>query len=138
MARQPNKGTFIKGDPRAGRKPDPEGLAALKKQFSYSEFKMLMYQMLLLKPEELKGYKGTAIEMALASIVHKAILSGDPQRIEFFLCRLFGKVPEKIEISKTDELRELAEANPLEFIAQMEKDLEEFKLKHLPEVIKSE
>lgn len=117
---------FVKGDPRAGRPPDPAGLRELKKHFTYSEFKMLMFRMLLLNPEELKIYKGPAIEMALASIVHKAIISGDPQRIEFFLCRLFGKVPDKMEVTAVDELKQLSDQELLERVVQ---DVEQFKTK---------
>lgn len=122
------KGTFVKGDPRCGRPPDPPELKEYKKQFTYSEVRLIMFKMLNLTPQELKNFKGNVFETALASIVHKAILGGDPQRLEFFLQRLFGKVPDKVEVTAVEELKQLSDEQLLERVVH---DVEQFKTKLL-------
>lgn len=44
--------------------------------------------------------KGTpVIELMIASIIHKALVHGDQQRLDFMLNRLIGRVKEQVEIS---------------------------------------
>jgi hypothetical protein len=44
----------------------------------------------------LSTFKGTVLEMAMASAMQKAIKSGDFSNIQSFIERLFGKVKDEI------------------------------------------
>lgn len=124
MARPFPKG--VSGNPK-GRPKDPIELI-LTKQMSQAEFRIMMNKILQAKPEDLKDFRGTALERAIASIVEHAIKTGDPTRIEFFLQRMFGKVPDKIEVTAVDELKQLSDEELLERVVS---SVEEFKVKLL-------
>lgn len=79
------------GNPN-GRPKNPIELMTIK-QMSKGEFSLLMHKLINLKPEELSAFRGTVLEMAMASIIQQAIKQGDPSRLQFFIERLFGKIP---------------------------------------------
>lgn len=118
---------FVKGDPRCGMNKYPIEFH-LAQQLNYSEFKTMMFKIMLSKPEELENFRGTSIERALASVMHKTIHLGDPTRLEFFLNRLYGKVPERIEMSETDQLAGLSDEQLYE---RMVEELKNFKQKRI-------
>ena len=43
------------------------------------------------------------IEMMIGSIVHKALVEGDPKRFDFILNRTIGKVADKIDLNAFSE-----------------------------------
>lgn len=81
-----------------GRPKDPPELKAIK-QMSNGEYKLLMHKLMNLSPEDLLNFKGTVLEMAMASVIHQSIKQGDPSRLQYFTDRLFGKVTDKVEVS---------------------------------------
>jgi len=99
MANEKNLTPFQVGNPGGpGRPQDPPELKLIK-QMTRGEFSLLIHKLIDLKPEELKDFKGTVLEMAMASIIQQAIKHGDPTRLQFFVERLFGKVKTEIEHS---------------------------------------
>jgi hypothetical protein len=88
-----------KGKPGGpGRPKDPPELHTIKRM-TKAELELLMHKIMHLSEKELEDFKGTAIEMSMAAIIKKSITYGDNQRVNFFLERLFGKVPTKLEHS---------------------------------------
>lgn len=83
------------GNP-AGRPKDPPELKQIK-SMTKGEFSVLIHKLLELKPDELKDFKGTVLEMAMASAMQKAIKSGDFGNIQGFIERLFGKVKDEVQ-----------------------------------------
>jgi hypothetical protein len=99
MANDKNLTPFQVGNPGGpGRPKDPPEIKLIK-QMTRGEFSLLIHKLIDLKPEELKDFKGTVLEMAMASIIQQAIKHGDPTRLQFFVERLFGKVKTEIEHS---------------------------------------
>jgi hypothetical protein len=99
MANEKNLKPFQKGNPGGpGRPRNPPELMDLS-LMTQGEFKLLMHRLINLRPEELSSFKGTILEMAVASIIQRAIKDGDPVRLQYFTDRLFGKVSDKLEIS---------------------------------------
>lgn len=96
------------GNP-AGRPPGPPELKAIK-QMTKGEFSLLIHKLIDLKPEDLKDFKGTVLEMAMASAMQKAIKSGDFSHIQSFIERLFGKVKEEFVLHKISDEELAAEA----------------------------
>lgn len=94
------------GNPN-GRPADPPALKAIK-QMSKGEFKVLIHKLIDLKPDELKDFRGTVLEMAMASAMQKAIKSGEFDKIQSFIERLFGKVKEEVVLHKLSD-EEIAE-----------------------------
>lgn len=88
------------GNPK-GRPKDPPELKAIK-QMTKAEFSLAIQKLINLKPDELKEFKGTAIEMALAATIQNAIKYGDVSRIQSLIDRLFGKVTDKLETTGKD------------------------------------
>lgn len=127
LGRKTGGRNFVKGSaiPGPGRPKTPDELKSLR-QLTVGELKIMMNKLLQASPEELKSFRGNVLEMTLASIIHKAILSGDPTRLEFFMQRLWGKVPDKVEVTAVDELKQLSDQELLERVAT---SVEEFKLK---------
>lgn len=82
------------GNPK-GRPKDPPELKAIK-QMTRGEFSLLIHKLIGLKPEDLKDFKGTVLEMAMASAVQAAIKHGDFSKMQSFIERLFGKVPDVV------------------------------------------
>ena len=109
MANEKNLKPFKKGwEGGPGRPSHPPELKAIK-QMSQGEFKALVYKIINSAPEDLNNFRGTVLELALASTIQKAIKEGDQSRIEFFLQRLFGKVPDKLEVSDAEKLKEMSD-----------------------------
>ena len=84
------------GNP-AGRPKNPIELQAVK-QMTKGEFSLLIHKLIDLKPEELSSFKGTVLEMAMASAMQHAIKSGDFAKIQIFIERLFGKVKDELAL----------------------------------------
>ena len=84
------------GNPN-GRPKNPPELKEVQ-QMTKGQYQLLMHRLMSLKPEELSGFKGTLLEMALASIIQHAIKTGDQSRLTYFTDRLFGKVKDEVEI----------------------------------------
>lgn len=101
---------FVPGDPRAGRPKDPPELKEIKK-LTKADFELLVNKSLQKDLMELgaKANDPTAsvLDAAIASIAVHMIKQGDPNRLAFFLDRLHGKVPDKVEVkdyrNMTDE-----------------------------------
>ncbi len=91
------------GNPK-GRPPEPKELKAIK-QMTKGEFSVLIHKLIELKPEELSTFKGTVLEMAMASAMQKAIKSGDFSNIQGFIERLFGKVKDELQAEVGFEVR---------------------------------
>lgn len=106
MANEKNLKPFKKGETGNpnGRPANPPELRELQKM-TKGEFEVLMHKLVNCKPEDLGQFKGTVLEMALASTIQKAIKEGDSHRIEFFLQRLFGKVKEEVSSEITAVFR---------------------------------
>lgn len=97
---------YKKGHPGGpGRPKDPPELVVLK-MLTKTELELLMNTLLTKSKEELKAIKvhGTAIQMSMAAIILKSIEGGDHFRLQFFIERLLGKVPDKVEHDASDEL----------------------------------
>lgn len=92
----------------AGRPPDPIHVRLVKK-VSHSDFKYALQSILQARPEELGTFKGNILEMALASIMQQAIKYGDHNKLEFLINRLYGKVPDKVEVTEMDDLKTLSD-----------------------------
>lgn len=90
------------GNPK-GRPPDSPEIKALKK-LTKGELAVLLNKVLQSKPEDLKTFKGTVLELWLAAGATKAIQTGDYSRLEFLINRLIGKVPDKLEVSEIDSV----------------------------------
>ncbi len=90
-----------KGGP--GRPKNPPALNDARRM-TKAEFELLVSKLIDLKPEELGNFKGTVLEMAMASIMQKAIKEGDNRRLEFFVERLFGKVAQPVELHDKTEM----------------------------------
>ncbi len=82
------------GNPK-GRPKNPPELKAIQ-QMTKGQFSLLIHKLIDLKPEELSTFKGTVLEMAMASAMQSAIKSGDFSRIQGFVERLFGKVKDEV------------------------------------------
>lgn len=108
-------GKFQKGtiNNPLGRPKDPPELHALK-TMSYGEFKLLLHKMLQAPPETLTEYRGTILEATLASIVYQCQKTGDPSRLEFFINRLYGKVPDKVELTEHEKVKSLSDEELLD------------------------
>ncbi len=89
----------VSGNP-AGRPPQTPEERALRK-VNRKEFEELVNILLHTSVEELQTIANdktnTGMTMMLASIIAKAIKYGDQRRMDFFLNRLIGKVPERFE-----------------------------------------
>lgn len=98
MANEKNLKPFKHGNPGGpGRPKNPPELKEVQ-QMTKGQYQLLMHRLMSLKPEELGGFKGTLLEMALASIIQHAIKTGDQSRLTYFTDRLFGKVKDEVEI----------------------------------------
>jgi len=69
-----------------------------------TEFSVLLNKILSAKPDELKNYNKTVLEVWLASGAAKAIQSGDYSRLTVLLERLIGKVPDKVEVGPLEQM----------------------------------
>lgn len=102
----PNGGKkFTKGDPRINRKGPPKLPSDLKKAneaLTNSILEAKIKKFLALTPEQLKEVmrdpKTIAIDVALCSIIAKAITGSDQMRLDWVITRLLGKVKETKEI----------------------------------------
>ena len=88
----------------SGRPKDPAELKAIK-QMTKAEFQLLIHRLIDLRPEDLATFKGTVLEMAMASAMQSAIKSGDFSRIQGFIERLFGKVKDEINADLNLQVR---------------------------------
>lgn len=115
MANPKPKISFRKGDPRAsaaGKKSSralPPDLKEARALFA-RDFENIIYKYMNSSKDELlthmKDPKTPAKDLVVLSILHKAITSGDQQRLDFMLNRTVGKVVDKVEtVDKTDENR---------------------------------
>jgi hypothetical protein len=92
---------FAPGDPRAGRKPIPEDVKAIRK-LTILEFQRLINKYLWLSEEGLQVAMQdpacSMLEKLVASVIAKGISQGDPMRMEALVTRLVGKVTDKVEV----------------------------------------
>jgi hypothetical protein len=84
----------VSGNPK-GRPKNPLALKNLK-LMTKGEFSLLIHKLIDLKPEDLATFKGTVLEMAMASAMQTAIKTGDFSRIQSLIERLFGKVKDEV------------------------------------------
>lgn len=106
-----------------GRPKNPPALKEIQ-QMTKGEYVLLMHKLINLKPDELANFKGTILEMAMASIIQKAIKEGDDKRLTYFTDRLFGKVKEQVEMEVTGHLDGKTEQEKLEAVKEAVKVLE--------------
>lgn len=99
MANEQNLRKFKKGNPGGPGRPKDSPELHLIKQMTKGEFSLLIHKLIHLRPDELAAFKGTVLEMAMASAMQSAIKTGDFARIQSFVDRLFGKVKDQIEHS---------------------------------------
>lgn len=89
------------GNP-AGRTPLPEDLKSVK-ILTNTNLRARVQRLLDLPTDDLVAYaedpKLTALDAMIASIVVKAVVNGDQQRLDFILNRLVGKVQDKVEVT---------------------------------------
>jgi hypothetical protein len=87
------------GNP-AGRPAEPQELKELK-TLNRSKFEALVNEVIYLSVDELQKIPldktANGIKVMLASVLIKAINTGDNRRADFFINRLIGKVPERFE-----------------------------------------
>jgi hypothetical protein len=113
MANPKPKISFTKGDPRAslaGKKSSralPPDLKEARQMFA-RDFESTIYKYMNHTKDELlmamKAPETPAKDLAVLSILHKAITNGDQQRLDFMLNRTVGKVVEKVEtVDRTNE-----------------------------------
>ena len=91
----------VSGNP-AGRPPDPPELKEIQR-LTKGSLELLVNKILSAKPEELNQFRGTVLEVWLASGASQAIKAGDYQRLVTLLERLIGKVPVTIDISDDEK-----------------------------------
>lgn len=104
MANEENLIPKKKGNPGSkGRPKDPPELHLIKK-LTKGEFDLLMNRLLILTPAQAEIYQGNILEMAMLSILKKAVDHGDHFRLQFFIDRLLGKVVDKMEVSEKPSL----------------------------------
>lgn len=94
---------FRKGNPGGpGRPAVPEDERALRK-VTHSEFERIANKYLFATKEEIKAAtndpKIVALELAIVSVIHKAVINGDGRMLELLLSRLIGKVALPVEHS---------------------------------------
>ena len=103
------KNTFQIGNPGGpGRPPLPPEVKAAR-ALTKVKLEATLNKFLHMNKEELADYKNnpdaTVLELMVHAITHKAILSGDTQRLDFLLNRLIGKVADQVESQGTIDIR---------------------------------
>ena len=88
---------------RAGQKSSralPPDIKSAREAFVY-DVEEAMYKYLSYTKEDIvkatRSVKTKALDLAILSIIHKAIVHGDTQRLDFLLNRTIGKVPERVQ-----------------------------------------
>lgn len=93
---------FKPGDPRAGRPSLPGDIKEARK-LSQVELERLLNKYLWLDKQQfteaLKDPACTMFEAMVGSIIHKAVIGGDQQRLDWIVARLIGKITEKVEVA---------------------------------------
>lgn len=104
------------GNPLGKPKTPPDLLKA--KNLTRIELERLLNKFINMPRGDLAAYANkqdaTAMELMMASIVSKAIIQGDTQRLDFLLNRLVGKVPDKVEATVTNPFHELSDQEKLD------------------------
>lgn len=101
MSRVPNKGSFVKGDPRCNYKGAPKTSPEVKalKKLTLEEYIKLINKYLSITTEEMKVIaqdpKTTVLELAIISILKRCVETGNVTNLEIVLSRLIGK-PENV------------------------------------------
>lgn len=92
---------FVKGDPRAGRPPQPPEITAAS-NLTMAEARAALSKYLKLSMTELedvlKSRTIQTMDMWIARIVLLGLKNGDYQRLNFMFDRLIGKVTEKVDL----------------------------------------
>lgn len=94
---------------KKGQSGNPAGAAAhnpeIKKLKALTESELVEVGTLVVKGDVdnlraiVKDPKSTAISAMMASVAIRAIAKGDSKALETLLCRLIGKVPDKVHVS---------------------------------------
>ena len=92
------------GNPRG--RPKNSNEQNLLKSLSRSDFMVLVNRILSAKPEELKEFKGTVLELSIVSALSKGIRKGDCDALFKCLDRLIGRPKEVVETHNFDETKE--------------------------------
>jgi len=89
-----------------------------------TEFRALLYSMLMQPAGESMMPQDNELKATLACILIQAKKFGDPSRLEYFTNRLFGKVPDKVEVSEGEKLKQLTDIELYEVAKEQIKELE--------------
>ncbi len=104
-----------------GQSGNPEGRA--KQVLTKDKVASIMGKFSLMTRDELKKVadnpKSTMIEIAVASILHRAVKDGDFSRLDFLLARSIGKVKEEIEQTVKSISDEMLDSVPREEIIRL-------------------
>jgi len=88
------------GNP-GGKAKVPEDILKARK-LNQLELERIVNQYLWLSAAELKARvqdpATPTMELMVASVIAEAVKKGDQQRLEFILCRMIGKVTERLEV----------------------------------------
>lgn len=101
MPRVPNKGSFVKGDPRCNYKGAPRTSNAVKalKKLTLEQYIKLINKYLAITITEMKliaeNPKTSILELAIIAIFKRCIETGSVATLEIVLSRLIGK-PENV------------------------------------------
>lgn len=85
------------GNPN-GRPPHPPELKEMQR-LTKGQLEVILNKILFSRPEDLKNFQGSVLEIWLANGAAQAIKSGDYSRLMILIDRLVGKVKDSIEIT---------------------------------------